>query len=159
MLDTSPNEVPVRVKGVLDETAELRRELAEIRRVQASAEFQDQLGQLAQDQDIKVLAVQILDADADTLRMLTDQFRQRFPSGVAVLASISPEGRPIVVSAVSEDLVKRGVNAVELVKFIGGFLGGGGGGRPTLAQAGGKDPERIQEALQQIHTWVADKLK
>jgi alanyl-tRNA synthetase len=75
-----------------------------------------------------------------------------------VLGSVGEDGRPLVVAAVTEDLVKRGVHAGELVKFVAGFLGGGGGGRPTLAQAGGKDATRLNEALSQVADWVAGKL-
>ncbi len=64
-----------------------------------------------------------------------------------------------MVAAVTDDLVKRGLHAGELVKFVAGFLGGGGGGRPTLAQAGGKDASRLDEALSQVAGWVASKLK
>ena len=76
-----------------------------------------------------------------------------------VLGSVGPDGKPLVIAAVTEDLVKRGLNAGELVKFVAGFLGGGGGGRPTLAQAGGKDPSRLDEALSQVAGWVANKLQ
>ncbi len=106
-----------------------------------------------------VLAVSLPDTDADTLRLLTDRFRQRYPSGVAVLGSVSEDGKPVVVAAVTEDLVKRGLHAGELVKFVGGFLGGGGGGRPTLAQAGGKDASQLPHALAQVEHWVKKNLR
>jgi alanyl-tRNA synthetase len=91
--------------------------------------------------------------------MLTDRFRQQYPSSVAVLGSVGEDGKPLVVAAVTEDLVKRGLHAGELVKFVSGYLGGGGGGRPTLAQAGGKDPSRLDEALSQVAGWVESKLQ
>jgi len=65
----------------------------------------------------------------------------------------------LVVAAVSEDLVKRGLHAGELVKFVAGPLGGGGGGRPTLAQAGGKDASKLASALASVPGWVEGKLK
>jgi alanyl-tRNA synthetase len=157
LLDASPDEVPLRTKQVLDEVSELRRNVAELRRIQALLGFEDQLNQTDQVNGIPALALNIPDADVDTLRFLTDRFRQRFNTGIVVLGSVTSDGRPIVVAALTDDLVKRGLNAVELVKFLGGFLGGGGGGRPALAQAGGKDASRLDEALAQLKTWIEQK--
>jgi alanyl-tRNA synthetase len=90
---------------------------------------------------------------------MVDRFRQRYPkNGVAVVASVN-ENRPTLIAAVTEDLVPRGLNATDLVKFAAGPLGGGGGGRPTLAQAGGKDASRLEEALGSISQWVERNLK
>jgi alanyl-tRNA synthetase len=88
---------------------------------------------------------------------MTDRFRDRYSSGVAVLASVIDE-RPILVAAVTPDLTSRGLHAGELVKFVAMTLGGGGGGRPTLAQAGGKDASRLVEALDLVAGWVKRKL-
>ena len=67
--------------------------------------------------------------------------------------------KPMVFAAVTDDLVKRGINAGELVKFVAAPLGGGGGGKPTLAQAGGKDASKLPEALESVKGWVERKLK
>jgi len=75
-----------------------------------------------------------------------------------VILGSSQEGRPFVVAALSQELVQHGLNAVELVKFMGGFLGGGGGGRPTLAQAGGKDASKLDEALDRVMNWIHGKI-
>jgi alanyl-tRNA synthetase len=76
---------------------------------------------------------------------------------VAVLASVN-DGRPALIAAVTDDLVKRGLNAVELVRLVAEPLGGSGGGRPTLAQAGGKDASHLAEALARAPSWVEGKL-
>lgn len=158
LLDTNPEDVPVRVAQVLEELAQLRKQLSGFRRSLALNTFQTQLEQVERFNDIPLMTAIVQDADIDTLRTLTDQFRQHYPTGVAILASTGEQGRPVVVAAVSQDLVKRGLDAVELVKFIGGFLGGGGGGRPTLAQAGGKDSSRLQEALEAVKPWLTQKI-
>jgi len=106
---------------------------------------------------VSVLAAQISGANKDTLREMTDWFRQRMPSGVAVLGTVE-EGKPQLVASVSDDLTKRGVDAVKLIKAIAPMVGGGGGGKPTLAQAGGKDPTRLAEALAQVEGLVAGAL-
>jgi alanyl-tRNA synthetase len=89
---------------------------------------------------------------------MADRFRQRYPSGVAVLASVA-DGRPTLIAAVTEDLVRRGLHAGELVKHVAGPLGGGGGGRSTLAQAGGRDSSRLAEALASIPAWIEERLQ
>ncbi len=158
LLDAGPEEVPARTRQILDEIDALRKELSGFRRDQAAIAFQSQLDQTTFVNQLPVLAVIVKDADVETLKFLADQFRQRFGSGIAVLGSVGAEGRPVVVAAVTEDLALSGVSAVELVKFVGGFLGGGGGGRPTLAQAGGKFPEKLDEALSQVQDWVEKRL-
>lgn len=158
-LETTPEEAPAKLESTLKELDAARKQIAELRRGQALAAFQDYLGEVPHIQGVPVLSVSVADANADTLRGLSDRFRQQYPSGVAVLASVSAEGRPLVIVAVTDDLVKRGLNAVELVKHVAGFLGGGGGGRPNLAQAGGKDAGRLSEALASVSGWVAGKLK
>jgi alanyl-tRNA synthetase len=107
---------------------------------------------------VPLLTAVLSDADADTLRQMSDRFRQRYPSGIAVLASVE-DGHPTLVAAVTEDLVERGVRAGDLVKYVAQPLGGGGGGRPTLAQAGGKDASKLDEALASVKKWVENKLK
>jgi alanyl-tRNA synthetase len=76
---------------------------------------------------------------------------------VAVLGTVS-ENRPTLVAAVSQDLVAKGLHAGELVKFVAQPLGGSGGGRPTLAQAGGRDASRLEETLASVPGWIESKL-
>jgi alanyl-tRNA synthetase len=89
---------------------------------------------------------------------MADKFRQRYPeNGVAVLASVINE-RPIIIAAVTQNLISTGIKAGDLAGFVARQLGGGGGGKPTLAQAGGKDASKINEALAGVTSWVADHL-
>ncbi len=159
LLGTTLEETPARITDLLDQLAEVRKGLKELRRYRAALAFEKHLEQPGTVGDIPVLAAVIDDADADTLRELSDRFRQRHPSGVAVLASVSPDGKPILVAAVTEDLVKRGLHAGELVKYVAAPLGGGGGGRPTLAQAGGKDAVKLGQALDSVKDWVSANIK
>ncbi|MCK4693930.1 MAG: alanine--tRNA ligase, partial [Anaerolineales bacterium] len=96
-------------------------------------------------------------ADVDLLRRMTDRFHEGNPSGVVVLASVS-EKRPLIVAAVSKDLVARGLHAGELVKAVAKVVGGGGGGKPTMAQAGGRNPDKLPEALAVVPEWVKTHL-
>jgi alanyl-tRNA synthetase len=89
---------------------------------------------------------------------MTDRFRQRFPSrAIAVLGSVK-DGRPTIIAAVTEDLLISGFNAVDLVRFVAAPMGGGGGGKPILAQAGGKDATQMDKALECVEAWVKEKL-
>ena len=108
---------------------------------------------------VNVLTAQLNEADSDTLRLMADRFRQRYPeNGIAVLTSVIDE-HPVVIAAVTENLVERGIKADDLAGFVARQLGGGGGGKPTLAQAGGKDPSKLDEALVSVPIWVKDHLK
>jgi alanyl-tRNA synthetase len=158
LLAAGPEDVPQKVRGLLDELSSEHKQVAALRRELAKTEFMRHLEQVSLVKGAPVLALALPGADADSLRQMADIFRQRQPSGVAVLAG-TPDGRPVFIAAVTDDLVQRGLNAVELVKYVAGPLGGGGGGKPTLAQAGGKDASKLQSALESVPEWVEQKLK
>lgn len=157
MLSAGLDEVPKKTEMVLEELTNARKQITSLRRELASLEISRRLDDLPMVGNIPVLTTVLPDADAETLRRIADQFRQRYPSGVAVLASIN-ENRPLLVAAVSNDLVERGLNAVDLVRHVSAPLGGGGGGRPTLAQAGGKDASGIEDAMNSVLSWVEQKI-
>lgn len=159
MMLTSPmEEVPQKIRQLGEELEQARKRIAQQRIELAATEFVRSLENVPTVSGVPVLTALIPNADADTLREMTDRFRQSYPSGVAVVAS-APENRPVIIAAVSEDLVKRGINAGDLVKAAAAVVGGGGGGRPTLAQAGGKDASRLSEALDKVPALVKEKLK
>ena len=158
LLDASPSGTPEKVAALLEELNEAHKQIANLRRELAETHFVRELEEVPSVEGVPVLTTILPDADSNTLRQMADRFRQRFPSGVAVLASVS-DGAPILVAAVTEDLVERGLHAGELIQSVAQHLGGGGGGRPTLAQAGGKDASRLEEALASVRGWVKDHLK
>ncbi len=100
----------------------------------------------------------IQNADADTLRRLTDRFREKNPSGIIVLGTVK-EDKPLIIAAVSKDLVEKNFHAGRIVKAAALIVGGGGGGRPDLAQAGGSDPSRLEEALAAVQKLVEEQTK
>ena len=158
LLSSAPEETPARAGEVLTELDTLRKQIASLRNELVTISFTQHLQAAPTVSDVPYLAITLPDADADTLRLMTDRFRQRYPSGVVVLASIGKDGKPIVIAAVSDDLVQRGIHAGDLVKHVAAPLGGGGGGRPTLAQAGGKDASKLPEALASVRAWLEVKL-
>ena len=154
-LDADAEAVEERLGALLEENHELKRQAHAAQSTLAGEAF-EALAPL-QIEGVPVIVGEIPDADAEVLRELTDRFRASHPSGVVVLAS-KHAGRPLLVAAVSKDLVARGLHAGELVKEIARPIGGSGGGKPTLAQAGGKDAGRIPEALGLVEGWVKTHL-
>ena len=159
LLETTPEDVPAKIAGMLDELTQQSKLLSRLRQQLGNLRMLRHMDRVPVVNDVPVLTAVLEDTDAETLRSMSDVFRQRNPSGVAVLGSVGSSGRPIVIAAVTEDLVKRGLHAGELVKFVAGQMGGGGGGRPTLAQAGGKDAGKLKEALASVPGWVENNLK
>ena len=95
------------------------------------------------------------DTPVETLREMTDWFRNRVNRGVMVLAS-AVNGRPQIVVAVSDSLIKDGLRAGDIIKPIARVVGGGGGGRPQMAQAGGVDSSKIPAALEQARELIEE---
>jgi alanyl-tRNA synthetase len=159
LLATTPRQVAEKAEALLAEITDLRKELTTLRQNLVAAEFNSVLDQTQPAGGIDVLTATIADADPDTLRQMLDRFRERHPNnGIAVLASVQ-DGRPVVLAAITDDLVKRGLHAGELVREVAQTLGGGGGGRPNLAQAGGKDASKLGEALAGVVPWVEKRVQ
>ena len=96
--------------------------------------------------------------DMDTLKQFGDQLLNELDSGVGVLGSTVGE-KPGIVVVVTKDLNEAGINAPELAKSIGAIMGGGGGGRPHLATAGGKDKSKLKDALKKAEKIIKDALQ
>ena len=159
VLVTAPAQVVEKAQALQADLNAARKQIAALRQSLVAAEFTQVMENTVAAAGVSVLAVELKDADAETLRQMIDRFRQKYPTAsVAVLASVL-ENKPTIIAGVSEDLVKRGIHAGELVKFVAAPLGGGGGGRPTLAQAGGKDAAKLQEALASAAGWIGTHLK
>ncbi|HRF48491.1 MAG TPA: alanine--tRNA ligase [Anaerolineales bacterium] len=157
-LKTTAGELDRKVLGLLDEGQQQQKEIARLRRELALRDLDGLLGDMDTVAGVPVLTGQIAHADADTLREMADRFRQKVPSGVAVLGAVK-DGKPALIACITDDLVKRGLNAGAIVRQIAGVIGGSGGGKPSLAQAGGKDPSRLGEALAQVRGLIASSLK
>ncbi len=154
-LGGTPDAVEQRVEQLIEERDLLFSKIISVRKQSAFAA----LDQLTPEDvsGISLLTGQIPEADPEILRDLADRFRANHPNCVVVLASVSDD-KPLIVAAISPDLVERDFHAGELVKYIAKIIGGGGGGKPSLAQAGGKDPARVEEALGAVKTWLQERL-
>jgi len=156
-LETSPTEILTKIEHLTQSLASAEKEIDRLRKKLVADEFDQNLDKVEQIEGIPVLKAILPNANIDALREMSDKFRQQYPSGVAVLAS-EQNGKPILIATITDDLVKRGLNAVELVQKVAQIVGGGGGGRPTLAQAGGKDASKLHEALDQVHAYLRGSL-
>jgi len=94
--------------------------------------------------------------NADTLREMGDWLKDKLESGIIVLGTVT-DGRPMLIVMVTQDLVAQGYDAVQIIRPIARIVGGGGGGRATMAQAGGKDAGRLPEAIAQAPSLIAKK--
>ena len=106
----------------------------------------DVMNQVQEVAGLKLLAIEVDSVDMSGLRELGDQLKDKLGEGVVVLASDN-EGKVNLMATATEDAIKQGAHAGNLIKAIAGLVGGGGGGRPNMAQAGGKNPTGIKEAL------------
>jgi alanyl-tRNA synthetase len=156
---SSLEEVPAKIDALQDELGASKKQLAAARAELALSTFNLQLSNIEKVGDVSLLVTQIAGVDKDSLTKLADQFRSRFAeNGVCVIAAPSG-GNVVVMVTVTQDLVKRGLKAGDLVGHISRQLGAGGGGAPHLAFGGGKDTGNLGEALANVRPWVEEKLK
>jgi len=157
-LKCRPEEAPARIEALHDELRQAQREMARLQQRSAGALAADLLNQAVEVGGVKVVAARVEGLGAEALRSLADEVRARLGSGVVVLACPS-RGQVQFVSAASPDLVAAGYHAGNLIREVAKVAGGGGGGRPDFAQAGGKHPERLDEALAKVKDLVAAQQK
>ncbi|KUK83476.1 MAG: Alanine--tRNA ligase, partial [Pelotomaculum thermopropionicum] len=158
MVKAAPREAPGRVEGLLQEIKELEAENEVLQAQLAKHQVQDLAGRVKEVRGVKVLAGRAVAPDMDSLRGMVDLLRDRIGSGVIVLGS-TPGNKVNLVTAVTKDLVKSGLHAGKLVKELASVVSGGGGGKAEMAQAGGKDPSRLDEALEKAYRFVDGQIK
>ena len=147
LLKTNVADLPRRVEVTLSQMKELSRENESLRAKASLAEAGSLTDKLRTIGGIPVLAEQVHAGDMDSLRNMVDSLKAKLGSAVIVLGSVQ-EDKVNLVAAVTPDLVAKGLHAGKLVKEAAARCGGGGGGRPDMAQAGGKDPSKLAEALE-----------
>ncbi|GMV93760.1 MAG: alanine--tRNA ligase [Candidatus Hydrogenedentota bacterium] len=145
LLNASTDQLETRVKALMEENRRLQREVAKWKQNAATGGSVDYASQIQEMNGLKYLAAEIDGQGAEGLRLVMDKLRERVPSGVVVLGSGS-EGKASLCVAVSKDLTGK-IKAGDIVKRLAPIVGGGGGGRPDMAQAGGKQPEKVGEAI------------
>jgi alanyl-tRNA synthetase len=152
LLRIPPLELPGRLQKLLDDQKGLEKQLAELEARLAKSRAQDLVAGARSVAGMSVVAARLDGLDADGLRTVVDSVRDRLGSGVIVLGAAS-DGKVTLVSAVTKDLIGR-VHAGKLIQEVAKVVGGGGGGRPDLAQAGGKNPAELDRALAGVYDLV-----
>jgi alanyl-tRNA synthetase len=155
-LKAQPAEAAARVGQMLDHARALEKELARLKSKLAAAQGDDLVNQAVEVKGVKVLAAILEGADATALRETLDKLKDKLKSAGIVLAS-SGEGKVSLIAGVTADLTGK-LKAGELVNFVAQQVGGKGGGRPDMAQAGGTEPAKLPAALASVKGWVDAKL-
>jgi alanyl-tRNA synthetase len=153
-LETTPAEIASRIEALKGQLDAERRRAESLERQNALSQAGAMLEQAQEVNGVNVLATKVSAASADMLREMADHLRDKMGSGVVVLGAVTGD-RPSLVAMVTSDLVDKGLDAVALVKEVAAVIGGGGGGRPTLAQAGGSKPDKLDEALALVPSLVS----
>jgi alanyl-tRNA synthetase len=156
-LGCAPDEVDRKVLNLMGQVQNLEKTLEKLQRELARQGFEGLLSQVQEVNGVNVLSAQIDANNVAMLREMTDWFRDRLGSGVVVLGAVL-SGKPSFVAAVTSDLVEQGLHAGALVKAVAQEVGGGGGGKATMAQAGGRDASRMSEALSHVPGLVEKSL-
>jgi len=152
MLKAAPGELVGRIGQSLDHVRALEKELARLKSKLASSHGEDLAEQAVEVDGIKVLAATLDGADTKTLRETMDRLKDRLKSAAIVLAAV--DGAKVsLIAGVTPNATSK-VKAGELVNFVAQQVGGKGGGRPEMAQAGGSEPARLPQALAGVPDWV-----
>jgi alanyl-tRNA synthetase len=156
-LNTPLVEVENRLEAVLGHNRALERELEQTNRKLARGMFDSLLAQVQKIDGDNLLVVQVDGSTIDALREMADWFRDKVGSGAAVLATVS-DGKPVIITTVTDDLIQRGLKAGDLAREVARIVGGSGGGRPNMAQAGGREPEKLGDALAAVPAFMRSAL-
>jgi alanyl-tRNA synthetase len=147
-LNSAPEDIPDRIGQLFEERKKLEKELARVKRAATAEKAKDMLADTVEVDGVKVLALRLDDYDVEHLRSTADSLKGRLKSGVVVLGGVAG-GKVLLIASVTKDLTKK-AHAGALVKEVAKMVGGGGGGRPDMAQAGGKDISKLPDALEAV---------
>ena len=152
-LHALPDEVEEKVSSTASAFAVEQRQRMALERELAKLRTETLLGQVEEINGIKVLVARVPSSRIEIMREMADLIRDKLKSVILVLGTIS-EGRPVFLAAVTPDLISRGYDAGKIVREVAKVAGGGGGGKPNLAQAGGKHKEKLDEALRLVKKMI-----
>ncbi len=155
-IKSQPAEAATRISQILDNVKMLEKELATLKSKLASAQGDDLIKQVVDVNGVKILAAEMTGADAKSLRETLDKLKDKLKNCVVLLAA-TEAGKVTLIAGVSSNLTGK-VKAGELVNFVALQVGGKGGGRADMAQAGGTQPEHLPAALKSVTVWVSEKL-
>jgi len=155
-LKTGPDELPARIGQVQDQVKALEKEVNALKSKLAAGQGDELAGQAVEVNGVKVLAATMEGADVAALRETMDKLKDKLKTAAIVLASVA-DGKVSLIAGVTKDATAK-VKAGELVNFVAQQVGGKGGGRPDMAQAGGTDPAALPQALAGVAGWVGERV-
>jgi alanine--tRNA ligase len=157
IVKTSPDNMIKRLETIIHEQKELSREIEQLKAKMAGEAAGDILKNKVEIDGINVVCEQIADADQNALKTMGDELKNKLGSAVIVLASAKDDKVSLIAMA-TDDAIKKGAHAGNIIKAIAAVCGGGGGGRPNMAQAGGKDINKIGEALEKALEIIKEQI-
>lgn len=157
MVKAAPDQLIDRILEMEDQLKEKDREIASLKHQQADSEAGELLNKIQTIQGVKVLIAEVKAEDVNEMRDLSDMMKDRMESGIVVFGKADTDKANLIATA-TKDIVKKGFHAGQLIKQIAKTVGGGGGGRPDMAQAGGKKPAALDQALAQAENIIAEQL-
>lgn len=152
-LKANTKDLPARIDGLQAEMKQLQRENESLAAKLGNIEAGSLVNHAKEVNGITMLAAKVQATDMNNLRNMADDLKQKLGSAVVVLGSAN-DGKVNLIAGVTDDLIKQGYHAGKVIKEVATRCGGGGGGRPDMAQAGGKDPAKLDSALQFVEEWV-----
>lgn len=154
-----PEELPSRVTHLQNDLRETQKQLATVKSELAIAKSDQLLTQAESVGEFKILVAQLGDVDTEALKTAAERLQQKLGNAAVVLASVPEPDKVSLVAAFSAEVNKKGLQAGKFIGSIAKICGGGGGGRPNLAQAGGRDASQLKEALQMARTQLQEGLQ
>ena len=158
LLKATPDSLADKITHLMSENKALHSEVESLKNRMAQDAVGDVLDQVKEVKGVKLLAAEVDGVDMNGLRDLGDQLKEKLGDGVVVLASAN-DGKVSLMATATDGAMKKGAHAGNLVKGIAGCVGGGGGGRPNMAQAGGKNPAGIKDALEKAAEVLEGQIK
>ncbi len=157
LLKTTSNELLEKIEHLMKENKEIKSENESLKQKMANDSVKDVLSNVKKIGNFSVVAINVPDTDMGELRNLGDSIKGKIGSGVVALAS-NKDGKVSFIVTATNDAVKAGIHSGNIIKNAAPLLGGGGGGRPDMAQAGGKNPEGIEKALRKVEEVAKEQL-
>ena len=158
LLKTKPEAVSENIEHLYAEIKALQSENEALKSKAAKDALGDVMNQVQEINGVKLLAARVDDVDMNGLRDLGDQLKEKLGDGVVVLASVK-DGKVSLMATATDEAQKKGAHAGNLIKAIATIVGGGGGGRPGMAQAGGKNPAAVDDAIKEAAKVVESQIK
>ncbi|PXV96195.1 alanyl-tRNA synthetase [Lachnotalea glycerini] len=158
LIKATPATLEEKLSHLLNEMKSIQSENDSLKSKLAKDALGDVMDQVIEVNGVKVLAAKVDGVDMNGLRELGDQLKDKLGEGIVAIASVLDDKVSLMVTA-TDGAIKRGAHAGNIVKNIAGCIGGGGGGRPNMAQAGGKNPAGIDDAIQKVREVVEDQIK